>query len=247
MPGAAPAGRAALPGEHALAIAVAVSSLIAAITMALLLAGGSTPTRADSLVRTAVADVWSEPEPGALVVDWLGSPEALLAQTALVAVVCLAVNRLRIALVAGIAPWVVAAVTTGAKPLVARTIHEPWNLAFPSGHTAATTAVALVAGLLVADVLCVRSPGSRIVVALAFGFVGGGAMAAAQVALDAHYPSDCLGGFLTAIAAVFLMAVSVDRVVASRNQPAPEETRGGRAADRGGHDPGARPERDDGR
>ncbi|WP_345377612.1 phosphatase PAP2 family protein [Pseudonocardia yuanmonensis] len=190
-------------------------SLLTATTMALLLARGSTPTEADASVRAAVADVWSDPYPSALVVDWFGSPEALLAQTAILVAVCLMMGRVGIALVATLAPWGVAAVTTAVKPLIDRTIHAPQNLAFPSGHTAVTTAVALVIGLLVADLLGAWCRGRRALVALVFGCVGGSAMATAQIALNAHYPSDCLGGFVTAVSVVLFVVVLVDRAAMS--------------------------------
>lgn len=248
MPRATRPPRVVLPGEHIHALAVAALSLLTATTMALIFADGNTPALADTNVWAAVAYYWPEPDPSALVVDWFGNPDALLVETGLLVTVCLLVGRGRVAIIAGVAPWVVAAVTTGVKPLIDRTIHEPDNLAFPSGHTAVATAVALAAGLLVADLLGPRRRGGRTIVALALGFAGGGIMATAQVALDAHYPSDCLGGFLTAVAVLFPLAVLVDRMASSttvRRLTTPKQAPGRSTTEEGSRVPGSANEPDD--
>jgi len=86
------------------------------------------------------------------------------------------------------------------KPLVGRTIHGG-HLSYPSGHTAFATALALVAAMLATGRLGLgRAAGASLVLGAAL--VAGAATGWAQVALDAHYPTDALGGWLTALAAV---------------------------------------------
>jgi undecaprenyl-diphosphatase len=93
------------------------------------------------------------------------------------------------------------------KHVVGRTINGE-NLSYPSGHTAFATAVALAVALLAAERLG-RPAGTLLVLAAAL--MAGAAMGWAQVALDAHYPTDVLGGWCTALAVVPATAWLVDR------------------------------------
>jgi undecaprenyl-diphosphatase len=67
-------------------------------------------------------------------------------------------------------------------------IPPPFNTAFPSGHTAATTAIALA--FYVAD----RRIGAA-------AFVIAGLTAFGRMATGVHYPTDLLGGAATALLA----------------------------------------------
>jgi undecaprenyl-diphosphatase len=97
------------------------------------------------------------------------------------------------------------------KHLVGRTIHGDGNLSYPSGHTAFLTAFALVVALLATGRLGLgRTAGTSLVFAAAL--VAGGAMGWAQVALGAHYPTDVLGGWCTALAVIPATAWLVDRM-----------------------------------
>jgi undecaprenyl-diphosphatase len=71
--------------------------------------------------------------------------------------------------------------------------------------------VAFVVGLLLVDEL---RRGAVVSCLLIVGccLVAGGRMAFAQVTLDAHYPSDTLGGFCVALVVVPLTALAVDRL-----------------------------------
>jgi membrane-associated phospholipid phosphatase len=106
------------------------------------------------------------------------------------------------------------ATTTLLKPVVGRTIHDGY-LCYPSGHTALATALALVVALLAADALGVARPAGALPV-LAVVTVTGAAMAWAEVALGAHYPTDTVGGFCTALAVVPATAWLVDEVARRR-------------------------------
>lgn len=123
---------------------------------------------------------------------------------------CLLLRRPRAAVlvVAGAGTTVVT--TTLLKSLVGRTIHGDDNLSYPSGHTAFLTALALVVALLATGRLGLgRRAGVLLVLAAAL--VAGAAMGWAQVALGAHYPTDVLGGWCTALAVTPATAWLVDR------------------------------------
>ncbi|MGW5731542.1 MULTISPECIES: phosphatase PAP2 family protein [Streptomyces] len=145
----------------------------------------------------------------ALAIDFLGEP-AGAAVLVLVAVAgCLLLRRPRAAVfvVAGVV--VTVGIATLVKSLAGRTIHGPDNLSYPSGHAAFLTALAFMAALLAADRLGLgRAAGMLLVLAAAL--VVGAAMGWAQVALGAHYPTDVLGGWCTALAVVPATAWLVD-------------------------------------
>jgi undecaprenyl-diphosphatase len=105
-------------------------------------------------------------------------------------------------------PAVSVIVTTGMKPLVGRTINDGF-LSFPSGHTAAMTAFALVIMLVVVRN---RSTGAGLALLAVVVVPAAALMAWAQVLLNAHYPTDTLGGFCTALAVVPAVAWTIDRV-----------------------------------
>jgi undecaprenyl-diphosphatase len=121
------------------------------------------------------------------------------------------------------------------KSLVGRTIHGPDNLSYPSGHTAFLTATALVVGLFTAGRLGLgRTAGTSLVLAAAL--MAGAAMGWAQTALGAHYPTDVLGGWCTALAAIPATAWLVDRA-ADRLGDRAADRRGDRTADAGRREP----------
>jgi membrane-associated phospholipid phosphatase len=146
----------------------------------------------------------------ALVFDFGGEPVGSAILVALIAVVCFLARRVRTAALTVLGVVVTVAVTTVLKPIVGRTIHGEF-LSYPSGHTALATALALVIAILVTDRLAL---GRTVAVPLALGLalVAGIAMGWAEVALGAHYPTDAVGGFCAALAAVPATAWLLDRV-----------------------------------
>ena len=146
----------------------------------------------------------------ALVFDFGGEPLGSTILVALIAVVCFLVHRIRAAVVTVLGVVVTVAVTTVLKPIVGRTIHGEF-LSYPSGHTALATALALVIALLLADRLGLGRA-AAVVLVLGLALVAGVAMGWAEVALGAHYPTDAVGGFCAALAAVPATAWLVDRV-----------------------------------
>jgi membrane-associated phospholipid phosphatase len=145
----------------------------------------------------------------ALAVDFGGEPVGSTILVALLALVCFLAHRIRAAVLTVLGVAVTVAVTTLLKPIIGRTIHGEF-LSYPSGHTALATALALVIALLLADRLGLgRAP--AVVLVLGLALVAGAAMGWAEVALGAHYPTDAVGGFCAALAAVPATAWLVDR------------------------------------
>ncbi|KQX46311.1 MULTISPECIES: phosphatase PAP2 family protein [unclassified Streptomyces] len=189
---------------------LAVLAALTVLALGVLYADGGAPGRVDARIGAAVDGVAPRWRDVALAVDFLGEPVGAATLIGITVTGCLLLRRPRAAvlLVAGVGLTV--ATTTLLKPLVGRTIHGEENLSFPSGHTAFLTAFALVVALLVAGRLRLgRTAGTSLV--LAAGLIAGAAMGGAQVALGAHYPTDTLGGWCTALAVVTATAWLVDR------------------------------------
>lgn len=148
--------------------------------------------------------------PVALVIDFGGEPLGAALLTAGLIAVCLLLRRVRLAVLVVVGCGATVVLTTLLKPVVGRTIHGEF-LSFPSGHTALATALALVIGLLLADLRRLGA-GTGMVVLLTVAVVAGAAMAWAQVALGAHHTTDTVGGFCTALVVVPLSAWLVDTV-----------------------------------
>ncbi len=138
----------------------------------------------------------------------LGDPSTVVLSATVLAVVCLLLGHRRLAVVAIAGPGLTGVATTGLKPLIDRTIDG--SPALPSGHTGGITSLALVAALLLIAVA--GSRGLPVLVPAALGVaVAGGLMGVALVARDAHYATDTVAGFCTAVAVVGTVALVVDR------------------------------------
>lgn len=188
---------------------VAGLAALVVVVLGVRYADGSKPGTVDAWIRGAVDGAGPSWRYVALALDFLGEPAGSATLVAATVTGCLLLRRPRAAVfvVAGIGLTVGTA--TLIKSLVGRTIHGD-NLSYPSGHTAFLTAISLVVALLVTGRLGLgRAAGTLLVLAVAL--VAGGAMGWAQVALGAHYPTDVLGGWCTALAVTSATGWLVDR------------------------------------
>lgn len=190
---------------------VAALAALVVVVLGVLYAGDSEPGRVDRWIIQPTADSVRPPWRNvALATDFWGEPAG--ATTLVVAVVtgCLLLRRPRAAVLIVAGVGITVGTTTLLKPLVGRTIHGDGNLSYPSGHTAFLTALVLMVALLATGGLSLgRSAGTLFVLAAAL--VAGAAMGWAQVALGAHYPTDVLGGWCTALAVTPATVWLVDR------------------------------------
>ncbi|MGW1491941.1 phosphatase PAP2 family protein [Streptomyces sp. NPDC002402] len=190
---------------------IAVLAALVVVVLGVLYAGHSEPGTVDRWIIQPTADSVGPPwRRVALATDFLGEPAgaAMLVVAAVTGCLLLRRPRAAVLIVAGVSLTVGA--STLLKSLVGRTIHGDDNLSYPSGHTAFFTALALMVALLAAGRLCLgRTAGMLLVLAAALA--AGAAMGWAQVALGAHYPTDVLGGWCTALAVIPATAWLVDR------------------------------------
>jgi undecaprenyl-diphosphatase len=190
---------------------VAVLAALVVVVLGVLFAGHSEPGRVDRWFVQPTADSVRGPwRRVALVLDFLGEPAGSTMLVAAIVLCCLLLRRPRAAalFVAGAA--VAVGTATLLKHVVGRTIHGPRNLSYPSGHTTFFTALVLVVALLATGRLGLgRRAGTSLV--LVASLVGGAVMGWAEVALGAHYPTDALGGWCTALAVIPATAWLVDR------------------------------------
>jgi membrane-associated phospholipid phosphatase len=190
---------------------VSVAALLSG-SMALILgfhvAGTSTPSCVDTWIRSEVHNRLSGAPNLTLAVVHAGDPLPMLVMTALLAALCVLLRCPFHAILALIAPATVGGATMLFKPAIGRIFHG--DLAFPSGHTAGVTALALVAGLLLVNMAHTHLA-VAVSVATAMVLLAGASIGFALVAMDWHYPTDAVGGFCTAITIVIALASLLDR------------------------------------
>ncbi|MEU0207438.1 phosphatase PAP2 family protein [Streptomyces canus] len=194
-----------------LALVAALAALVV-VVLAVLYAGHGQPGRVDRWLIKPTEDSVRPPwRRVALTLDFLGEPAGSAMVVAAAVTGCLLLRRPRAAVLMVAGAGLAVGTATLLKHLVGRTIHGADNLSYPSGHTAFLTALAFVAALLATDRLGLgRTAGTSLVLAAAL--VAGAAMGWAEVALGAHYPTDALGGWCTALAVVPATAWLVDRI-----------------------------------
>ncbi|MGI5472290.1 phosphatase PAP2 family protein [Streptomyces sp. CA-132043] len=198
------------PSPRAWLGTIAALAALAVVVLGVLYAGHSAPGGVDGWIVRPTADSVRPPwRYAALATDFLGEPAGAATLVVAVGAGCLLLGRPRAAVLVVAGTGLTVGTTTLVKPLVGRTIHGADNLSYPSGHTAFLTALALVVALLAAGRLGLgRAAGASLVLAAAL--VAGAAMGWAQVALGAHYPTDALGGWCTALAVIPATAWLVD-------------------------------------
>lgn len=188
----------------------AVFAALVVVALGVRYAGQDEGGRFDQRVDPALEGSVSAVRPLALVIDFAGEPVGAAVLLVMLVGTCLLLGRRRMAVLAVLGPWLTVSATTLTKFAVDRTINGG-HLAYPSGHTASATALTFVVALLLVDRLRSDRPKGMVLI---LGMVGlAGAVAAwAQAGLNAHYPTDTLGGFCTALAIVPATAWVIDRV-----------------------------------
>lgn len=196
-------------------LAIAVAAAVLAVLSGLV-AGESWPSRLDLGVDRIVTRHRVVGMSIAEMMTWLGAPTTVIVVAAATCIAALLVRRWRLAALAVLGPGLTGLATTGLKPLIGRTIGDG-DLAFPSGHTAGATALGLA--IAIAVITLIR-PGHRAtLVVLAVGASLPGAVAGVgMVLVKAHYPTDTVGGFATALVVVLCSALVLD-AVARRRRP----------------------------
>ncbi|MPZ79824.1 MAG: phosphatase PAP2 family protein [Actinophytocola sp.] len=197
------------PVRRPLAVVAAVSAVVV-VVLGVLFANSSTGTPFDVSVRSALLDVGAPWRQFSLIVDWTAEPVGGAVVFATLVVVCLRLGHRRAAVLAVAGPAVTVAVTTALKPLVGREINDGF-LAYPSGHTATATAVTLIAALVFVERRKIGAGKGVLLIAVPT-MVAAFVMAWAQVLLNAHYPTDTIGGFFAAFAVVPPTAWVIDRI-----------------------------------
>ncbi|MGC0336127.1 phosphatase PAP2 family protein [Streptomyces sp. SLBN-8D4] len=191
---------------------VAVLAALVVAGLAVLYAGHSRPGAVDSWIVPPTADSVRPPlRYVAETLDFLGEPAGSAMVVLAAVTVCLLLGRPRAGVLMVAGAGLAVGTATLLKHLVGRTIHGPDNLSYPSGHTAFFTALAFAAALLATDRLGLGGTAGTSLV-LAAALVAGATMGWAQVALGAHYPTDVLGGWCTALAVTPATSWLVDRI-----------------------------------
>lgn len=189
---------------------VSAVSAVVVVVLGVLFANETVGTAADHAIRERLVGVHSPWRQFALVVDYLAEPVGATFMFAVLVVVFVRMGQVRTAVLVVAGPALSVVVTSALKPLVGREINDGF-LAYPSGHTATVTGVTLVVMMVVVTRKAVRAP---VTWTLAVTTAAALAMAWAQVLLNAHYPTDTVGGFAAALAVVPPTAWLIDRLAA---------------------------------
>ncbi|GAA2285620.1 phosphatase PAP2 family protein [Streptomyces atrovirens] len=204
--------RAVLPSASSASLGpVAALAALIVVVLGVLYAGDGGPGAVDARIQSVVDGAGPPWRHIALATDFLGEPVGAAVLVGAAVTGCLLVRWSRAAVLVVVATGLAVGVTKLLKPLVGRTIHGDDNLSYPSGHTAFLTAFVLVVALLVTGRRGLGGTAGTSLV-LTAAPAAGAAMGWAQVALGAHYPTDALGGWCTALAVTPAAAWLVDRV-----------------------------------
>ncbi len=188
-----------------LAVAVAASVTTA---LGVRYAGETYPRWLDQTGLDLARDWFPIPRRLAYAVIGLFDPVPLAVLVVVLVGVCLALGRRRLAVLVVAGPVAAGVATTVLKPVVDRT--KDGDLAYPSGHMAAATALAVVVALLLVSLAGVRGWWAVALLA-AVPLLTGGIVGLAMTVTGYHYPTDAVGGFCIGVATVLGLALVLDR------------------------------------
>ncbi|HEY0450385.1 phosphatase PAP2 family protein [Actinophytocola sp.] len=191
---------------------LAVLAAVVVVALGVRFAGESSAGPLDAKLLPWLESSTSAYRPLALTIDFAGEPVGLASLVVLLTAVSLLLRRPRMAVLVVLGTGLTITATTAIKPFVNRHIHGDF-LSYPSGHTASATALAMIAVMLAWHRL---RPVAAFALMLAVALVVGAAAAWAQAGLVAHYPTDTVGGWCTALAVVPATAWLIDRAAAWR-------------------------------
>ena len=196
-----------------LVVAAGLAAVVFAV-LAVRYAGTSGSGSFDARIEALVVPIAVAHHRSAHFVAALGSPLSVITVALVLVALCYRLERRRLAVLAIVGPGVTGVLTTVLKPVLGRTIGD--GFAYPSGHTGGATALGLVAALLVISLV---RPGraAGLAIAAASGVLCGVVVGSAMVAIGAHYPTDVVGGFCTAVAVVCGAALVLDRLAEHRS------------------------------
>jgi membrane-associated phospholipid phosphatase len=195
-------------------LVVSVAAVVFAV-LAARYAGGSNARWLDHRTEKLVDELTPRSRWIVAVIE-VGSPLVVVVTAFLTAFGCLLVGRRRLALLAVLGPGAAGACAMLFQPLVGRTIEGDW--AYPSGHTAGATSLALLAAFVLVTLLRPDPPRAAALVA-GIGALAGVTMTVLLVAAGWHYATDAVGGFLVAVAAVLGAALLIDALAGRRREP----------------------------
>jgi membrane-associated phospholipid phosphatase len=185
---------------------LAVFAALVVLVLGVIFAGDSGPASLDRAVEPELESSTAAVPTLARAVDFAGEPVGLALLVAVLAGISLLLRRPWVAVLALLGTGLSITVTTALKPLVGRTIHGMY-LSYPSGHTASATSVAMIAVLLVWHRL---RPATGLLLLYGVSLAAGAAAGWSQAGRMAHYPSDTVGGWCTALAVVPAAAWLID-------------------------------------
>ena len=218
---------------------VTVAVVIAA-SMGVRYAGDSHPAWLDQIAVSVSRQWLLMPRGLAMALIDVYDPVPLTILIVVLAGLCLALGRRRLAVLAVAAPVVTGLITVIAKPVIERT--KNGDLSYPSGHMGSAVSIAVVVSLLLVSLL-----GTRWwvrVLAFLVPVVWGGAVGLAMTETNYHYWTDAVGGFCVAVAVVLGLAVLIDSRPWRRSPPEHDPRDGPKGEPRRerteGSDPGGR-------
>lgn len=198
---------AALIIKRGRALVAVLAALLVGVALGWRYAGDSQAAWLDRLALSASREWFPLPHDLASAIISVYDPVPLVILIALLAGVCVAAGRRRVAVLMVAGPILTGLAVTIAKPLIDRT--KNGDLSYPSGHMGAAVAIAVVVGLLLHSLLGSRRWGTALAVAVPI--LWSAVVGLAMTVTSYHYWTDAIGGFCTAVVVVLSLAVLIDR------------------------------------